>query len=293
MADLVWPHLKRRDPALHEGAGQVVSGENLPLVLSILGVLKLDDVPMDVLEFAGVRGSVVPVQLSLGGAKVELRQVEEVPVAGVLDIEPRPEPLADGVRSSDPRENGVAARGDSCSSAGRQLLGGFLVLRVGDHLLLQLEIAGEEVHRGLEAEVSLREGDDAREGGDGIGREMVDLESELVEKASEEFADGQSEAALEVRDEDHPFSSSDNGLELVLGQAALNLGRDPPSSSEPLYLVRSDVRTFPPGAFADLNLEVLNLGLLRGRHLGRVDLQRLCRSSVKEKVNLDPIARFG
>ena len=74
---------------------------------------------------------------------------------------------------------------------------------------LKLEVARKEVYRGFEAEVSLREGNDSGESGDGVGGEVMNLESELVEEAPEEITNGQSEAALEVRNEDHPFPLPD------------------------------------------------------------------------------------
>ena len=96
------------------------------------------------------------------------------------------------------------------------MLGQILVFWSRDHLPLKLEVARKEVYRGFEAEVSLREGDDAGESSDGVGGEMMNLEPELVQEAPEEITDGQSEAALEVRDEDHPVPCSDLWLEFAL-----------------------------------------------------------------------------
>ena len=118
VADLVRPRLERGDPALHECAGQVVSRQDFPVVLGVLRVPPFRNIPMDGLEFAGVRGSVVPVELFCRRAEVERRQVEEVLFAGVLHVKPRPEPLANGVRSSDTGEDGVSARSYGGSSAG-------------------------------------------------------------------------------------------------------------------------------------------------------------------------------
>lgn len=161
---------------------------------------------------------------------------------------------------------------------------------------LKLEVARKEVYRGFEAEVSLREGNDAGESGDGVGGEVMNLESELVEETPEEIADGQSEAALKVRDEDHPFPFLDLRLEFALWQATLYPGGNPPSRPEPLDFVRSYIRTFPAGSFSDLQFEVWNLGLfrsLRRRHLGRINLQRMRRSLAKGKVNLESKAISG
>ena len=176
------------------------------------------------------------------------------------------------------------------------MLGQILVLWIRDHLPLELEVARKEVYRGFEAEVSLREGDDARESSDGVGGEMMNLEPELVQEAPEEITDGQSEAALEVRDEDHPFPLPDLRLEFALWQATLYPGGNPPSCPEPLDFVRSYIRTFPAGSFSDLQFEVWNLGLfrsLRRRHLGRINLQRKHRSLAKGKVNLESKAISG
>ena len=176
------------------------------------------------------------------------------------------------------------------------MLGQILVLWIRDHLPLELEVARKEVYRGFEAEVSLREGNDAGESGDGVGGEVMNLESELVEEAPEEITNGQSEAALEVRDEDHPFPFLDLRLEFALWQATLYPGGNPPSRPEPLDFVRSYIRTFPAGSFSDLQFEVWNLGLfrsLRRRHLGRINLQRMHRSLAKEKGNLESSTIFG
>ena len=118
VADLVSPRLERGDPALHECAGQIVSRQDFPVVSGVFRVLPFRNVPMDGLEFAGVRGSVVPVELFCRRAEVKRRQVEEVLFAGVLHVKPRPEPLANGVRSSDTWEDGVSARSYVGSSAG-------------------------------------------------------------------------------------------------------------------------------------------------------------------------------
>ena len=176
------------------------------------------------------------------------------------------------------------------------MLGQILVLWIRDHLPLELEVARKEVYRGFEAEVSLREGNNAREGGDGVGGEMMNLEPQLVQEAPEEIANGQSEAALKVRDEDLPFPLLNLRLEFALWQATLYPGGNPPSRPEPLDFVRSYIRTFPAGSFSDLQFEVWNLGLfrsLRRRHLGRINLQRMHRSLAKEKVNLESSTIFG
>ena len=112
------PRLERGDPALHECAGQVVSRQDFPVVLGVLRVPPFRNIPMDGLEFAGVRGNVVPVELFCRRAEVKRRQVEEVLFAGVLHVKPRPEPLANGVRSSDTWEDGVSARSYGGSSVG-------------------------------------------------------------------------------------------------------------------------------------------------------------------------------
>jgi len=118
VADLVSPRLERGDPALHEGAGQIVSRQDFPVVRRVLRVLPFRNIPMDGLDFAGERGSVVPVELFCRRAEVKRRQIEEVLFAGVLHVKPRPEPLANGVRSSDTWEDGVSARSYGGSSAG-------------------------------------------------------------------------------------------------------------------------------------------------------------------------------
>ena len=176
------------------------------------------------------------------------------------------------------------------------MLGKILVRWIRDHLPLELEVARKEVYRGFEAEVSLREGNDAGESGDGVGGEVMNLDSELVEEAPEEITNGQSEAALKVRDEDHPFPLLDLRLEFALRQATLYPGGNTPSRPEPLDFVRSYIRTFPAGSFSDLQFEVWNLGLfrsLRRRHLGRVNLQRMRRSLVKEKGSQESSTIFG
>ena len=118
VADLVGPRLERGDPALHKCAGQIVSRQDFPVVRRVLRVLPFRNVLMDGLEFAAVRGSVIPVELFCRRAEVKHRQVEEVLFAGVLHVKPRPEPLANGVRSSDMWEDGVSARSYGGSSAG-------------------------------------------------------------------------------------------------------------------------------------------------------------------------------
>ena len=161
---------------------------------------------------------------------------------------------------------------------------------------LELEVARKKVYRGFEAEVSLRKGDDAGESGDGVGGEVMNLESELVEEPPEEITNGQSKAALEVRDEDHPFPWPDKRLEFTLWKATLYPGGNPPSRPKPLDFVRSHIRTFPAGSFSDLQFEVWNLGLfrsLRRRHLGRINLRRMHRSLAKEEVNLESKAISG
>jgi hypothetical protein len=119
VADLVSPRLERGDPALHKCAGQIVSRQDFPVVRRVLRVLPFRNIPMDGLDFAGERGSVVPVERFGRRAEVKHRQIEEVLFAGVLHVKPRPEPLANGVRSSDTWEDGVSARSyDGCSAGG-------------------------------------------------------------------------------------------------------------------------------------------------------------------------------
>ena len=122
------------------------------------------------------------------------------------------------------------------------------------------------------------------------------MKPELIQEGSEELARRESKAALEVRDEDHPFPLLNLRLEFALWQATLYPGGNPPSRPEPLDFVRSYIRTLPAGSFSDLQFEVWNLGLfrsLRRRHLGRINLQRMHRSLAKEKVNLESNAISG
>ena len=56
---------------------------------------------------------------------------------------------------------------------------------------------------------------------------MVWLETEKIEKGSEEVRGGESEPTLEVSDEHHPLAGFRSGAYLVTGSAVDDLGADP------------------------------------------------------------------
>ena len=124
---------------------------------------------------------------------------------------------------------------------------------------------------------------------------MMGLEPELVEEAPEESARRESEAALEVRDKDNPFSGSHVGLGFTARDPTLHLRRNAPSQLQPINLGLADVRSLPSTAFSG-SLFLGNVGRLRGisgRHLGRINLQEVREITGGEHISVFTVKKRG
>ena len=78
-------------------------------------------------------------------------------------------------------------------------------------MLAEAKELGPQLDCGPEAKEGLGEGGIGGKGNDGVGRKMVWLETEKIEKRSEEIRGGESEPALEVSDEHHPLAGFRRG----------------------------------------------------------------------------------
>jgi hypothetical protein len=168
----------------------------------------------------------------------------------------------------DPGKDGASPRYNGGSSARGHPLGEMSVLRVWDTLLSELEVLGPEIYCRPETEVSLGESSVSRECGDGIGGKVVWLKAEFVEKGSEKRARRESEAALEVRDEDYALTGLYIRLSLVARNPAYHLGGDTPSSDQPIYLGLRDVGALPSPALSFFCASIGRIRVMAGRHLG-------------------------
>ena len=94
-------------------------------------------------------------------------------------------------------------------------------------MFAQAKKLGPQLNCGPEAKEGLGEGGIGGKGNDGIGGKVMWLETEKIEKGSEEVRGGESEPALEVSDEHHPLAGFRSGAYLIAGSAANHLGANP------------------------------------------------------------------
>ena len=199
VADLVNSALEGRNSAADEGPQEVIRHQPFSL--------PRDDEVVDTVDLeVRLPGIEIPVVLLCGGAEYEFWQVEQIGIRWALHVEEGSLPLVAGFQTMYPRKDGGSPGYNSGSSAWGQRLRECLVVLVRDALLPKLEVLGPQIYCRPEAEISLGESGVSRESSDGIGGEMVWLKSEFVEEGSEKRARGESEAALEVRDEDYAFA---------------------------------------------------------------------------------------
>ena len=98
----------------------------------------------------------------------------------------------------DAREDGGAPRYDGGGPALGHLFGFAGVVGIRNNLFPELEVFGEKVDGGQEAEVTLRERNTSGEGGDGISRKVVRLEAKFIKEMAHEIAGRKPEPALKM-----------------------------------------------------------------------------------------------
>lgn len=236
------PTLERADSPEHERSQQIVSRHPV--------LFQCDDAGRNLIDLRErVLGIMLQVLLLLRRADYESRQIDFVDVGGVLDIEKGLEPFLSGLKTLDPWKGRTSARYDGGGAALGHGLRGVGIVHVGKNLGPEHEILDSQVKGRPEAKIALKltAGDKSSKGKNGIGRKVVRLEAKMVKELSDEIANRELEAAFEMRNEDNKLIGLGCRHDLVAGNLALHLLRDPPGATESVDVRRGYVGAIPSG----------------------------------------------